>query len=73
MIEIAHQGHIGLESCPRRMREALFWPGMPSDLKPFVQQCDACLSTRDSPPKEPLKSHEFAKHLWSKVGADMLL
>ncbi|XP_064086096.1 uncharacterized protein K02A2.6-like [Macrobrachium nipponense] len=71
MLDIAHQGHIGVEGCLRRMREALFWPGMSSDLKALVQQCDACLSIRDLPPKEPMKSHEFALHSSSKVGADL--
>ena len=71
MLDVTHQGHIGLEGCLRRMREALFWPGMASDLKALVQQCDACLSVRDSPPKEPLLSHNFAPRPWSKVGADL--
>ena len=71
MLEITHQGHVGLEGCLRRMREALFWPGMTSEMKTVVQQCDACLSVRDSPPKEPILSHDFAPRPWSKVGADL--
>ena len=71
MLDIAHQGHIGLEGCRRRMREALFWPGMASDLKALISQCDLCLTTRDSPPKEPLISHEFSQRPWSKVGVDI--
>ena len=42
-----------------------------SDLKALIQQCDSCLSRRDYPGKEPLKSHEFAKRPRSKVGADI--
>ena len=71
MLEIAHQGHIGLEGCQRRMREALFWPGMSSDLKALIRQCDSCLATRDSPSREPLESHDFVKRPWSKIGADL--
>lgn len=71
MLAIAHQGHIGLEGCLRRMREAIFWPGMSSDMKALVSQCDACLRERETPNKEPLMSHEFQLRPWSKVGADI--
>ena len=47
------------------------WPGMASDLKALIDQCDSCLSTRDSPQKEPLSNHEFSHHPWSKVGVDI--
>ncbi|KAK4296250.1 hypothetical protein Pmani_031249 [Petrolisthes manimaculis] len=71
MMNIAHQGHIGIGGCLRRMREALFWPGMSSDLKALVGQCDTCLTVRDNPCKEPLESHKFDARAWSKVGADL--
>lgn len=71
MLVIAHQGHIGLEGCLRRMREAIFWPGMSSDLKALVSQCDSCLRVRETPTKEPLKSHDFHLRPWSRVAADI--
>ena len=71
MLAIAHQSHIGLEGCLRRMREAIFWPGMSSDMKALVSQCDACLRMRETPKKEPLMSHDFQLRPWSRVGADI--
>ena len=71
MLDIAHQGHIRMEGCLRRMREAIFWPNMNFDLRALVQQCDSCLANRDDPPKEPMRTHKFALRPWPTVGADV--
>ena len=42
MLQIAHGGHVGTESTLHCMREALFWPGMNSEARVMVEQCEAC-------------------------------
>ncbi|KAL4708123.1 hypothetical protein ACJJTC_009902 [Scirpophaga incertulas] len=32
MLEIIHDGHLGLDRCKRRAREVLFWPGSSKDI-----------------------------------------
>ncbi len=71
MLEIAHGGHVGLESTLRRLREAVFWPSMTSDAKRIVDECDACQQCRQSNQREPLLSHDFATRPWSKIGMDL--
>ena len=57
-MSLAHSSHIGLGGCLRRLRECLFWPGMSTQMKDFVGQCDICLTHRDSQVREPLLQHE---------------
>lgn len=42
MLKRIHEGHLGIEKCKRRARDAIFWPGMGSQIKDVVQQCDTC-------------------------------
>ena len=71
MLQIAHGGHVGTESTLRRLREALFWPGMNSEASVMVEQCEACQRHRQSEQREPLIAHDFALRPWSKVGIDL--
>ena len=71
MLEIAHQGHVGMEASLRRMREVLYWPGMSKDIRTLVSTCDACLTHSDSPPRQELVQHEVTARPWSKIGVDI--
>lgn len=37
-----HSSHLGIESCLRRARECVFWPGMNAELKDFIMRCEMC-------------------------------
>ena len=39
-----HAGHSGMNSCLRRARELVYWPGMSSEIRSFVESCDVCSS-----------------------------
>ena len=71
MLRIGHEGHVGQEGMLRRMREAIYWPGMSTDAKAMVSQCDSCLTHTDTLPKEEMISHEVTGRPWSKVGMDL--
>ena len=36
--------HTGIQSCLRRARETVYWPGMNSDLTDYISKCDICSS-----------------------------
>lgn len=75
-----HVGHTGIESCLRRARETIYWPGMNAEIKSLIETCEACCVYEKSQPKEPLKSqpkeplmsHEVSKRPWQKVGVDIM-
>ena len=71
MLEKAHQGHVGMEGCLRRIRDALYWPNMSSQMRSLVSQCGACQTHADNPPREELIQHEVPERAWTKVAADL--
>lgn len=59
-----HCGHQGIESCLRRAREHVFWPGMNKEVKEWIQTCEACREFEQTPCKETLISHEIPDSPW---------
>lgn len=66
-----HCGHQGIESCLRRAREHVFWPGMNKEVKEWIQTCEACREFEQTPCKETLISHEIPDSPWQKIATDL--
>ena len=66
-----HSSHMGVESCLRRARDCVFWPGMSSELRHLVETCETCQKFSAGQPKETLKSHEMPSRPWEKVATDL--
>ncbi|XP_048582090.1 uncharacterized protein K02A2.6-like [Nematostella vectensis] len=71
MKERLHSSHIGVNGCLRRARECLFWPGMTSEIKEFISQCESCCMYDNKQQRETLMSHETTELPWEKVGIDL--
>ena len=71
MLNSLHKSHLGVNSCLRRARECLYWPGMSSDIKVFIEKCPACREYETSQAKETLMPHEIPSRPWEKVGCDI--
>ena len=69
--EKLHGAHTGIQSCLRRARETVYWPGMNSDLTDYISKCDICSCYQSSQAKEPLICHEIADRPWQKIGVDV--
>ena len=66
-----HCGHQGIESCLRRAREHVFWPGMNKEVKEWIQTCEACREFEQTPCKETLICHEIPNSPWQKIATDL--
>ena len=66
-----HCCHQGIESCLRRAREHVFWPGMNKEVKEWIQTCEACREFEQTPCKETLISHEIPDSPWQKIATDL--
>ena len=66
-----HEGHMGIEKCRRRARQAVYWPNMNSDVEVMVKSCNECLKYSASQPREPLQPHDVPTRPFQKVGMDL--
>jgi len=66
-----HSSHMGMEACMRRAREAVFWPGMNTEMKEYMSACEICRSYDKKQQKETLMSHDPSERPWQKVGTDL--
>ena len=66
-----HSSHMGVESCLRRARDCIYWPGMSSEIRQLVEACETCQKFNIGQSKETLKSHEIPSRPWEKIGVDL--
>jgi len=66
-----HAGHLGINSCLRRARELVFWPGMSSQIRQIVQSCPVCATYCNKQQQETLWIHEIPHRPSQKVGTDL--
>ena len=70
VLQTIHEGHFGFEKMQLRAREAVFWPGITSDLLHTAQSCEACQTFSRSQQRETLLPHEVPQGPWEKLGID---
>ena len=66
-----HASHQGEQACPRRGRDALFWPCMSQEIRDLVTSCSLCADYVPAQAKEPLMTPEPPKRPWSIVAQDL--
>ena len=71
MTEKLHSSHIGIQSCLRRARETLYWPGMNKKVEDYIAKCSTCNNYQLEQAKEPVISHHILTRPWEKVGMDL--
>ncbi|CAK1597865.1 unnamed protein product [Parnassius mnemosyne] len=71
MLNIVHEGHLGIDRCKRRARQVIFWPGMSRDIEMYVKRCAVCRESSNAPTKEPMIPVEIPDLPWFKVGSDL--
>lgn len=69
-IQSAHQGHMGISSTKRIMREYFWWPGMSSEIELYVKACETCLLLSRKNPPIPLTNRELPRGPWEILQID---
>lgn len=68
-----HQGHQGYDSCIRRVKDAIFWPGWKSEVRSTIEKCEICAKTGPlQQQKESLQQPETPDKAWTFVSADIM-
>ena len=65
-----HEGHQGVERCRERVRSSVWWPGVTSQVKQFVENCRECAKVA-RPRREPLLPTPLPDYPWQVVGSDL--
>jgi len=65
-----HASHQGIERTQRRARQTVYWPGITSDIRSLIENCESCQRLRPSLCKEPLEWDRQPSNPFQEIGAD---
>ena len=71
MMAHIHSSHQGIVKCKRRAGEALFWPGMSSQIEEAVSDCPECIEYQNQQAQQPLHPTKTLDLPWVEVAADL--
>ena len=67
-----HEGHLGINSCLRRARDVMFWPGMSADIRQHVETCGTCATYSVKQPQETKVMTSAPRRPWQRIASDLL-
>lgn len=70
VLQLAHQGHMGIGSTKRILREYFWWPGMSTDAENYVKKCMTCLQLSRKNPPVPLSTRQLPQGPWEILQID---
>ena len=65
-----HDGHLGITKCRLRARQAVWWPGMSSQIEHLIRSCPECVQERHNRHK-PMMPSEFPQRPWQILAMDL--
>ena len=66
-----HTAHQGQDRTLRRARQAVYWPGITTDIRNMVRGCAACAERLPSQAPEPLQSDPLPSRPFESTAADL--
>ena len=70
VLQLIHEGHLGIQKCKARARLCVYWPNINDDIEKTVKSCSVCNKYGSSVQKEPMIPHKLPDRPWEEVGAD---
>ncbi|XP_057713151.1 uncharacterized protein K02A2.6-like [Corythoichthys intestinalis] len=73
ILNMAHDGHLGIVRVKQRCRSLVWWPGIDRDIETMVKDCTACLISGKTgpPPTPPLQPLQWPATPWSHIQVDI--
>ncbi|XP_055613369.1 uncharacterized protein K02A2.6-like [Uranotaenia lowii] len=69
-LKSAHEGHTGIASMKKILREYFWWPSMSVEAEKLVKKCETCLLISRKNPPIPLTSREMPQGPWEVLQID---
>ncbi|XP_057302734.1 uncharacterized protein K02A2.6-like [Hydractinia symbiolongicarpus] len=70
-INIAHQGHLGVQKVKNLLRSKFYWKGMESHITEALSKCRACQSAGPYHAPTPLIPSPLPNHPWKELAIDV--
>lgn len=70
ILDVLHEGHMGVTKMKMLARSYVWWPGLDSDIELRAKSCEACASTADDLQPVPLHRWERPERPWTRLHAD---
>ena len=70
VLQLIHEGHLGIQKCNARARLGVYWPHINDDIEETVKSCSVCNKYGSSVQKEPMIPHQLPDRPWEEVGVD---
>ena len=71
VLEAIHTGHQGETKCMLLARESVFWPGISTDIRKLVNDCELCQKHQKAQAKLPIMQPDLPTRPWEKLGTDI--
>jgi len=72
VLEIAHEGHVGIAAMKLRLRTKVWWPSIDKDAEKHVKLCHGCQLMAKPTAPEPMIRTELPPGKWQDVAVDLL-
>ena len=74
ILQMMHEGHLGLGKCKLLVKDTVYWPGINEQLEQLVLNCELCLKyskVKCRQPSDMSLGQEILIHLWTKIATDI--
>lgn len=72
VLQIAHEGHIGIRMMKLHLRDSVWWPKMDAAVESFVKRCRGCILVSAPEPPEPMVRKNMPNGPWQEIAIDFL-
>jgi len=70
VLDLIHEGHVGMVKMKAIARSYVWWPGLDSDLEALANECQSCLLQKNNPNAAPVHPWEWPQRPWQRIHAD---
>ena len=72
VLELGHEGHLGIVQMKQRLRTKVWWPGIDNEAEKYSKTCHGCQVVNGSTNPEPMQRTALPQGPWQDIAIDYL-